>query len=219
MATPKIPASITRILNVVRPRAPGAIDDEIRQELFEVFDEWCQNTSVWQERIPFEVEPNVLEYTLVPTGVVNIVRLMWVVDTIPRPVRAVMHTPGCITLTHEVTNAPDLPQIFTGCLALTVADPVNSANYPMFPAHILNRYRAAFIDGILGRLMSQVGKPYSSSTMAVYHSRRFRNAMAMCRADVIKANVYGGQNWHYPQQFHTMPRHGSGSGGFFGGPV
>jgi hypothetical protein len=213
----KIPASITRLLNLVRIDAPGVIDDALRAVFFDIVDEWMKTTNVWQECIPFDVEVNQLEYTLVPTGVAQINRLLGVVSDQKLPIAASMATPGCLMLSNPVTSIPSPPLVYTAIVANNVIDPPNSSNYPIFPQWIMDKYRIDFKEGILGMLMAQPGKPYSSSTMAVYHTRRFRNAMANCRGEVMKQNTYGAQNWAYPQQFQTRPRHGSG--GEFGGPV
>ena len=57
-----------------------------------------------------------------------------------------------------------------------------------------------FLDGALGRLMGMVSKPWTNTTMAAYHARRFRNAMAFRKQEANRGFAYAVPGWRYPRQ-------------------
>lgn len=214
-------ASTNRLMNSIRSRVPGALDAQIQAEMFEVLDEFFQFTNVWQELIPVSIQANVLNYDVAPTGVASIIRLLLVqvAGTNPNPklctpIAATMEVPGCLQLAQPITNLPTTPYTFNVTVSETCIDPTTSDGYPIIPRWIMDRYHKDFVDGVVGRLMSQPAKPYSNQTLSVYHLRRWRNAMSGTRIEVNRQNTYGAQAWMFPQQFRTIPRHGAG--GYFG---
>lgn len=221
-----VPANMNRLMNAVRSLLPGALDSQIQAVMFDVFDEFFQFTNVWQETIPVQAVVNQQEYDVAPFGVADIVRLLvvWVHDdpqaevddnkVFRRPISAVMPVPGTLKITWPITSIPFDDFTFHVVVALKCIDPTNSDGYPIIPNWIMNKYRRDFVDGIVGQLMAQPAKTYSNQTMAVYHKRRWRNAMTGARIEVDRQNTYGAQAWRYPQQYRTTPRHGGG--GYFG---
>lgn len=221
-----ITASSTRLMNAIRPLLPGALDSQIQAVMFDIMDEFFQFTNVWQETIPVEAVVNQQEYDIAPVGVSDIVRLMyvWVHDdpqanaddnkVFRRPIAADMRIPGLLRIIMPVTSLPFDDFMFHAVVSLKCKDPADKDGFPIIPQWILDKYRRDFVDGIVGQLMAQPAKTYSNQTMAVYHKRRWRNAMTGCRIEVNRWNTYGAQAWRYPQQYRTTPRHGGG--GYFG---
>jgi len=190
-------ADLNRLMDNLRIRLPGATDEALKLEYFSAMDQFFSATNIWTEDIDFEVTNDNKTYYVTPSGVANIQRLMGVVNSDGVPVAALMKTPGEITL----VNYPNQADTYTLQLALSVKDPVTRDGYPEFPDWILEKYGVDLIDGVLGRMMSQIAKPYSNERMAIYHMRRFQNTMAVAKVEAQHRNVYRGQSWRFPQNF------------------
>lgn len=190
-------ADLNRLMDNLRIRLPGATDDALKLEYFSTMDQFFSATNIWTEDIDFEVTNDNKTYYVTPSGVANIQRLMGVVNSDGVVVAALMKTPGEITL----VDYPNQADTYTLQLALSVKDPVTRDGYPEFPDWILEKYGVDLIDGVLGRMMSQIAKPYSNERMAIYHMRRFQNTMAIAKVEAQHRNVYRGQSWRFPQNF------------------
>lgn len=186
---------LDRIMRGARMRLPGALDDAIKEELFLVLDEFLQRSTIWQEDVTFKVTSADTEYVVVPSAG-TIIRLLQVINSDDTPVRATMQEPFTVVLREE-PNA----DTFTAKVALTVVDPTTKDGNPEVPEWILTKYHGAILDGVIGRMMSQPAKPYTTERHAVYHTRRFRNGTASATAEAKRKNVHGGQAWAFPQQF------------------
>jgi hypothetical protein len=189
-----------RIIRGATLRLPGAIENVIKDELFLVLDEFLQKTSMWQEEITFGVTSDATEYELVPTGG-TIVQLIHLANSDEIPVKASMATPSTLVL----QNTPNT-DTFTATVALTVVDPTTRDHEPEVPEWILTKYHLVVLDGVLGRMMSQPMKSYTSDKHSIYHMRRFRNGMAGAAAQTKRSNRYGGQSWSFPQSFAVRRR-------------
>lgn len=198
-------ADMNRLIDHVRVRLPGSLDSAIQMELFAVMDEFFQRTNVWFEDIEFVVEPADGSPTTNPEGFTydvvpamgSAVRLVGVIDSDGAVVRASMQIPGEIMLAYS----PDVSDTYKARVVLTVTDPVTREGYPEFPDWVMRKYRDAFLEGILGRMMSQIAKPYSSTAGAQFHLRNFKKHISQAKVEASHANVYRGQSWSYPQTF------------------
>ena len=58
-----------------------------------------------------------------------------------------------------------------------------------------------WLDGVLSRLYGMPAKPWNSQTHAVYHAKRFRNAMAYRKQEAPRGFVWGtaGPAWSFPR--------------------
>lgn len=199
-------ADMNRLMDNARIKLPGALDSVIQLELFAVLNEFFQDTNIWYEDITFDVTPTsytLLEnpasytYTIVPLegGAIN--RLMGVVDSKGFGQRAIMPAPGSIILDFS----PNQADTYTARVAKTVTDPVSREGYAQFPDWVMNKYGNDILDGVLGRMMGQVAKPYSSPQLSLLYSRKFQQAINKAKAEAMHGNVYRGQRWRFPQTF------------------
>lgn len=188
---------LARLMDNLRIRCPGAIDSALQLEFFSVMNEFFQDSNCWTEDIEFAVTSGVTDYLITSTSVSTINRLIGVVNSQGLPQRVVMPVPGEL----ELAWVPDQDDTFTARVALTVTDPVTRDGYPEFPDWVLTKYNTSIQDGVLGRMFSQVAKPYSNERMAIYHSRRFEQAKSFAKVEAMHQNVYRGQNWKFPQTF------------------
>ncbi len=70
------------------------------------------------------------------------------------------------------------------------------------------------VEGVIGRLQLQPNKPYSDTTSAMYHLRRFRSGMQQARTAALHNNTYGVNSWNYPRTFKvSSQRSGVGTTG------
>lgn len=188
----------TRIFDMARARLPGVLEDTMKHELFAVLDEFFQNSEIWTEDIPVSVNTTNRDYDLESNeNCAAVVRLQSVANSDDIQIAAAMPTGGTLHL----RDLPSAADTYTVTAVLTVGDPVRQDEVPDAPDWVLIKYRVGLVDGLLSRLMSQPAKPYSSERYAIYHARRFRNAMAQARSDARHQNLSGGQRWAYPQNF------------------
>lgn len=190
-------ADLARLMDNLRVRCPGAIDGALQLEFFAVMNEFFQDSNIWTEDIPFEVTSGVTDYSIISTSVSTINRLIGVTNSQNIAMAATMAVPGEITLAW----IPAQTDTYTATVALTVTDPVTREGYPEFPDWVLNKYNSGIQDGVLGRMFSQIAKPYSNERMAIYHMRRFETAKSQAKVEAMHGNVYRGQNWKFPQTF------------------
>jgi len=188
---------LNRLMDNLRIRLPGAVDAAIQNELFATLDEFLQASNIWTEDVEFAVQAGQTTYEVMPSGVAAINRLMGVVDQNQLPVAVTMATPGEIVLVYEPTTVGT----YTAQLSLTISDPTTRDGYPVLPDWILGFYANDFMDGVLGRMMSQIAKPYTNERMAIYHMRRFGGATSRAKVAAQHRNIYRGQNWRFPQTF------------------
>lgn len=185
----------SRFFKRARTRLPGAIDDQIRLELFAVLDEFFKESNAWWEEIRVPVITTKLAYEFESDEpAAQIIRLLKTYTADDVAVKAIMPTPGVL----EIAYAPSQNLNYYALVSLTVSDPVDDDGYPVIPDWVMLRYRETIMDGTLANMMAQVNKPYSSERMAVYHARRFRNGIGVARAEALRRNMYAYNAWRFP---------------------
>ena len=215
-------ADIDRLMNNARTRLAGATDTVLQQELFSVMDEFFKKSNVWNEDIDIAIpglDPANTPYELTPTGPALIDKLLWVFEvpsgtTIGRGagVNASMSIPGQLTLALQ----PSSNITYRVTVALTVQDPTLRNGYVTFPAWVLAKYRDCILDGLLGGMMSQPGKPYTNTQLGVFHMRKFIQKTASARVEWTRNNTYRTQAWAFPGGFSRGSQRRSPG---WGGPV
>lgn len=186
-------ANMNFLMDYLRVRLPGATDAAIQLEMFAILDEFLSQTSVWKEDIDFAVVPGTLSYDIVPTTGTPI-RLAQVTNSSGIGVPGYMATPGTVVFPSD----PQVSDTYTATIILSVIEPITREGYPDFPDWILARHWRTIADGVLGAMMSQIAKPYTSQTAAVFHLRKYRNEVAIARVGVSRLNVHRGQSWQFP---------------------
>jgi len=86
--------------------------------------------------------------------------------------------------------------------------PTDKNDFPVIPDWILPLYGVGILDGLLGKMMSQIAKSYSNPKQGVYHLARFNGAMAQARASALRRYTFGTQAWSFPQGFRTTGQRG-----------
>lgn len=186
-----------RLLNNARSRLPGATDTVLKQELFNVMNDFFQVSNIWQEDVVFNVDTTNKTYTVAPVeAYASIVRALYILNSQSLPVgKYQMLTPGTIVFQNQQPKV----DTYTVTLALTVDDPLDGSGFPQFPAWVLNKYSTGILDGLVGRTMSQPAKPYTNLQLASIHLKNFRNCMSDAKTEALHKNVNNGQSWRFPK--------------------
>lgn len=191
-------ADVLRLVTNAQIRLPGATVSTVQQELFMVADEFFKESNVWREDIEFSVpanDPPGTVYEVTPTGNVVIDKLMWMRNTDGGGrIFGQMSVPGEITL----ASYPSSPARYIATVALTVSDPTQRDGYVSFPDWVLAKYRGVFLNGLLGKMMSQPAKPYTNTQLSVYYIKLFNSGKSAARVDAQRANVFRAQAWNFP---------------------
>ncbi len=185
-----------RIVDSARSRLPGAVDNNIYFEMSFILDDFFRISTCWREKVLVPVLADRLDYELesidLPSRVISLLGFVTVDNT---PVGATMVTPGTLTLTRALSE----PGNYYAWVVLTVAGRNNAELYPRFPQWVADRYSDVIADGIVGRMMAQPAKPYSSAQHALFYSRKFRSRLSEIRGEMGRQNLVGGQNWRFPR--------------------
>jgi hypothetical protein len=190
-------ADTDRLMNNVRSRVPGVTDTVLKQEMYNVMNDFFQTSNIWQEDIDFAVNTTDRSYTIAPAETyATIVRALTIANSGALPVGPYqMLTPGIVVFQY----AQSQDDTYTATVALTVNEPLDGDGFPQFPAWVLNKYSTGIIDGLVGRVMSQPAKPYTNLQLAGIHLRNFRSCMSDAKVETLHRNVNNGQLWRFPK--------------------
>jgi hypothetical protein len=192
---------VTRMLNTVRVRCPGALDQAIRWEYYGALNEFLQESNIWQQDIalPVDTTTNVWTLPAPPVTPAAVHRLINIKASDGTQRNGNMQTIGTITL----DNTPSAVDTYTVTVVTVLTDPTDGDANPQAPSWITSKYNNDLTEGVTGRLMAQQSKPYSNTTLAVYYLKRFQAAIAKASVEVRHQNIFGGQRWKYPRGFQT----------------
>lgn len=206
-------------MNQCRVNLTGASDSGIKEELFDVLDEFCEYSGSWQETLTVPVlagttTGNVSSnttYTLTPSHEGYIIRLVgvWDANVIPQPAFLPTFDGGPDAVGPlQLVNPVNQNQNFTVTVAKTVKRPTTRNGIPSFSDTLFKRYHRYLVDGVVGKLMAQPNKSYSNNQMAQVRQGRFRNGISMARVQTQRQNTLGAQAWSFPQAFRTRGQRG-----------
>jgi len=197
MSKPNLAGYWVKILGQADTALMGASQAAMQAQLFDVLDEFFNDSNCWQESISITVIPELLDYPLHPsTG--RILRLYGVLDQNNVPQPAVMPVIGTVHFLYPYTNT----QPMTAIVVKNVTDPLE-CQPPHIPDWVLPAHGQAILSGILGNMMLQPGMSYSNTALAQFHLGKFADAIAKARIAMSRANTVGSQNWAFPQQFRV----------------
>lgn len=197
-------ADMDFLLNQATIKVPGASSAGLKLELFDVFREFFTDTNAWMEDIPVSIVPATITYALTPSEGA-IVRLAGVVDVNMIPQPAIMPTIGTLLFREPYAQA----QTFTATVVKTCALPIGKTDMlTVVPDWLLPIWSVGILDGLMGKMMAQMGKSYSNQKQSNYHLARFRDAIQRARTAALRRNTIGSQAWSYPQGFRTRGQKG-----------
>jgi hypothetical protein len=213
------PLPWTRLYNRIKAELPAAPDALIRQEIFQLMIDFTQDTNIWIEEVPLDIQPNVISYPfIVEKGTPY--RLILVFnpnDTTPSgPYRwadngITMRVPGIIRLWNKPTETKQWVAVISKACATDQMDtstPPKPTGYPEIDDWIVDQYTDIVVSGTLAYMQRMPGKPWRDPKAAAENQAFYQSQKSQARLNNMRSNVYGGQTWTYPQNFATITRKG-----------
>lgn len=195
-------------LNELRTRLPGISGGQLDLELKATLREFFTESGFWMEEpSPINIVANKDTYKITyPQAKVMGVHRVWV-DGLPIALSTTLpktENPGsgarqAYMLEHDLMQLFPTPDkdIQDGLKVLVRLNP--SQSMTKVPSETVSHFFDYVLDGVLGRLYSQPGKPYTNLTQGVYHLRRFRNGISLARDIGRKRYGNATRPWQFPQ--------------------
>jgi hypothetical protein len=212
MSTPNPKTVWSRIYDDVKIQIPGVTDAVFKQMLLQVWGDFTDRTNIWIEQIPFDVDPNTLQYPITPVKFGQIHRLLLVYDQAAASPSynwvqsgIEMYVPGIITLRWQ-PNAGT----WVAVVAKNYDDP-DANGYPEIDPSdewIVHKYGDGLHYGVLGRLQAMPAKPYSNPKLGAQNWQVYVSERSKARVDALHSNVLGAQRWAFPQSFAVYHKKG-----------
>lgn len=201
-----------QLMNQAKVTLTGASDAGLKGAFYDVCTEFLNDSSAWTEDILVPILTTRLTYP-VATAEGQIIRLIGVTDGEDNFVSALMANVGEIQLAYYPNNNAT----YTVRVVKNVSLPTSRDDIPLGPSWLLPLWHVGLLDGLLGKMMIQPQKSYSSEKAGPYHLKRFRDAIARARVATLRANTNGATAWRFPQSFRSSSQQGgvpsSGSSG------
>jgi hypothetical protein len=190
-----ISTAVQRLINNVKIEVPNVGDDVIQLMMFNALKEFLTDSRMWKQDITVTTAVDDDTYTLTPTASTGaIIELFSVTGASDQNVPATMEVPGTLVLNTD----PSAVEALTVKVILT-AETIDADNIPVMPTGFMTKYEQGLTHGVIGGLMSQPAKPWTNERLAVWHNRKFRNAIATARSEAQHQNLHDGQRWTYPR--------------------
>jgi hypothetical protein len=180
----------------------GASDRQLKVMLFDVLNEFFDQSNCWVEAVPFTVIPETLEYKLYVTQG-RIVRLDGVIDQHGSKQQAVMPDISTVRFLYPYTQA----QPMTAYVVKTVTDPLLCFP-PNIPDWILPKYSQVILHGLVGNMMMLPAQSYTNPEMAKFYLAKFNDGTTGAYVAFSKANTVGAQAWAFPQSHRSSSQRG-----------
>lgn len=200
---------LERIMAQVETQLPGVSRSGLKGMLFDVINEFFEDSNAWNESLSLTIQPNTQNYTLTPQQGGMIIRLVAIFDTnniaYPAFVQDFNNPPSVdIALVY-----PQNTVISTNALVVkNVILPNNRDDVPDAPSWLLPRYGRYIEYGLLGKMAAQPGKTYTNLNLARDMMARFKDSITIVRTFTARNSIYGGQSWRYPSAFRTNSQRG-----------
>lgn len=180
----------------------GASDAQLKVQLYDVLEEFFDQSCCWSENINFTAIPETLDYPLkVVEG--RILRLEAVLNQHNIQEQAFMPDIGTVRFLYPFSQA----QPMTAIVIKTVTDPLMCFP-PNIPDWILPKHGLVLLHGILGNMMLIPAQSYSNPQMANFHLQKFGDGICGANVATMKANTIGAQTWMFPQNYRVSSQRG-----------
>lgn len=191
----------------LRTRLPGISEGQLGLELKSTLREFFTKSGFWMEELsPIPLLPNKTMYKLTyPQARVMGVHAVAINGT---PVGLVATKPHSTTkAAYAYMSEADLMELFPVRTSPTTDTMIVIARLnPLpgmckVPVETVTHFFDEVMDGVLGRLYSMPGKPYTNLVQAQYHLKRFRDGIAMARDMGRKRYSTATRGWMFPQNW------------------
>ena len=199
---------LNRLMNDLRIKLQGASDAGIKSELFNVLQEFIDESNCWTEGLTVNILPATQTYTLTPAKGGLVLRLVNVIDVnqINYPATLTDFNPPSATML--LTYPQNQPFPVTVTVIKNVVLPLSAHEFPDAPSWLLPRFYQYVLDGCLGKMKAQSNKTFSDPTGAAYHLKRFEVGKSMAKVATMRAALFGGQSWRFPRGYAWTSQRG-----------
>lgn len=190
-------------------RLPGTTEAEIREELEYTIKDFCREGEPWQEVVgPYNIKAGDPIITINPIDGKRVgiyVKTVWKEQTQLQQISANVPTVSATGSPKYFTCESD-PAVIT---LLPVPD-TNEAKVvkalvslcpkcpdKWLPSWFASHFFEAIYDGVLSRFYSQIEKPYSDTTTAGYHLRKYRSRCKEARIMANKGHTIEAPRWRF----------------------
>lgn len=192
----------------------GASMKGLAAEFYDVLSEFINDSSIWTEdvTVPYTAGNKVFD-VFPPEG--QIIRLSGVrdwgttvpSDNAPAGNSGILFVPALLSEGLDkiiVKERPNTNGYYQVNLVLNTALPTTGdMMIPQAPHWLLPVWHVGLLDGLLGKMMTQVNKSYSNPQQGAYHLKRFRDAIQRARVSKLRSSTNGASAWRFPQQFRS----------------
>jgi hypothetical protein len=184
-----------RLMVELRNRVPGAIDNQLKDAIWNTLNDFCRDAWVWRETIDITLIVGEVQYTVAVPGA-DVVHALNVTH-------ATLDTSGALFEydTLMLATAPLLGDVGTPAFVQAVLTPSLSVGADvegLIPADMWSTHHQTILDGTLERMYSQPAKPFSNPQLAAYHHRAYSSGKAQARHRAQAGPVPGAQMWKFP---------------------
>ena len=177
-----------RLRQTLIARLPGLLLPIADLEINNTLQEFILMTRAWREEMLLDLKANEVFYDLTTDQFSDLAYVLSVNihdteaatdrpdQSSGRPTTWSMQTLGTIEITPVPTR--DIKDGLRVWVSLRAKETTKQ-----IPDLIHNYYFEALLDGTLSRLLATPAKPYTDTTLATYHGRRFRDAMARAKTE------------------------------------
>jgi hypothetical protein len=199
---------LERLLANIRTDLRGATDNAIKGRLFNVIDEFFNNSNSWVEWVDFSIVNGQQDYTITPKRGGMIKRLYSVLDQ------------NCVTYPATITEIEPpgaklriiWPQNMTipvkAIVYKSIVLPTTTDDIPVAPRWLLPMYERAIEAGVIGRMQMTPNVPWANANLGQINYKTFLNQVAEARAAAARGNLRGGQAWRFPRGWGTRSQMG-----------
>jgi len=202
-----------QLMNLAQVKLTGASQKGLAAEFYDVLSEFMNDSSIWTHDITVPYTAGNREFPLfVNEG--QIIRLSGVRDwgsIVPSENghagnSGILFVPALLNEHLDkiiVKNRPNTNGYYQVNVVLNTNLPVGHEMIPTAPGWLLPVWHVGLLDGLLGKMMTQVSKSYSNAQQGAYHLKRFRDAIARARTSKLRSSTNGASAWRFPQQFRS----------------
>lgn len=196
-------------LDDIRPLVPGAVDTGIKQSIRSAVNELYVNTGAYVFDYPaINVAAGVSSYSVPDVAQGKVLYLLAVsynnscIRTVNTGTTATVQgvpNQAWLSIDPNTVNLNYLPENnITGGLELKVAITPLTTEGSDLPSSAGTIYYQFILDGALGRLYKQPGKPWTNAALSRYHLQRFRVGMAKARELSSRGYSTSDIPWRFP---------------------
>lgn len=189
-------AATDNILKILGVRLPGAMSSVTMAEMYSAVDDCCRRGYIWAETVSYPLVVGQLAYNVRPADS-DIVSLISV--THPDFNTRMFNFDGASLITPV---GPTPVQAQKPMAVQMVLAPVPSLDMSRpdtwIPDDLYVTHHEMILDATMARMTAHKSKPYTDATLAAFHGRKARNAMAAAYNARDKQKVFAASTWRYP---------------------